>query len=303
MNNFILLALGLLSGLFFSSTFLINKIIAFSGGHWFYTAFLRYFWTLLFIAFLLIIFKGFSFFKSLIYEFVSNLKFYLLAGSIGFGVFYSFISFAASFSDAWIIVTTWQLTIFASIFILIFYKKRPTFRVMFFAFLIVLGVSLVNFSYFDFTQKSTFLYSFLSVLIAAFAYPIGNQMLWEEQKKRHSVVLENALCKVFLITIGSTPVWILLFFIFDVGLPSLSQTLNVALVSLLASVIATTIFLYARSKAANNTQIMIVDSTIASEVIFTLFIEILFLNGIFPSAFGFLGLIIVITSLIFISYA
>ena len=42
--------LGLLSSLFFSTTFVINRAIGLAGGHWVWTAVLRYAWVLVFMG-------------------------------------------------------------------------------------------------------------------------------------------------------------------------------------------------------------------------------------------------------------
>jgi hypothetical protein len=45
-----LLALGTLAALFFSSTFVLNRSMSLEGGHWVWTASLRYGWMLLFLT-------------------------------------------------------------------------------------------------------------------------------------------------------------------------------------------------------------------------------------------------------------
>ena len=129
-----LLSIGLLSALFFSATFLINKIIANEGGHWFYSGSLRYLYTLFFISILLILYKGLAYYKNILNEYIENFKFWTIAGTIGFGIFYSMICFAAEYSPAWILVTTWQLTIFASIFVLVLFGKKLNNITIFFKF-------------------------------------------------------------------------------------------------------------------------------------------------------------------------
>jgi len=297
-----LLLLGALSSLFFSATFLINKVISNDGGHWFYSASLRYFYTIFFLALLIIGIKGWKYFKSVIAEYLINIRFWTISGTIGFGIFYAMICFAADYSPAWILVTTWQLTIFASIFVLMLFGKKPSKSTFFCTFLVVLGISAVNLSHFELSNLSSLLYSVLPVLIAAFAFPFGNQLVWEEKKKRDSAILNNAFAKVFLLTLGSSPLWLLLFIFIDVGTPSKSQLINVAMISILSGIIATSLFLYVRNKADTISKIMIVDATISAEVIFTLLFEILFLNAVFPNMIGVFGIILTIVALILMVY-
>ena len=301
-NAFFLLLLGLISALFFSATFLINKVIANDGGHWFYSGSLRYMYTLLFLALLLIAFKGVMYFKLVLLEFMEHYRFWTISGTIGFGIFYSMICFAAEYAPAWILVTTWQLTIFASIFVLVLFGKRLSKVTLFSSFLVVLGITIVNLSHFDLNSDSTLLLASLPVLIAAFAFPFGNQLVWEEKKKREIPVLDNAFSKVFLMTLGSSPLWIFLFIVVDAGTPSASQWLNVAIIALLSGVIATSIFLYARSQADTASKIMIVDATISGEVIFTLLCEVLFLNAVFPNLTGVVGIVLTLVALFVMVY-
>lgn len=297
-----LLLIGLLSSLFFSATFLINKLISNDGGHWFYSASLRYLYTLFFISFLLIAFKGFDYFKSVLLEYKNNILFWTISGTIGFGVFYSMICYAAEYSPAWILVTTWQLTIFASIFILALFGNKLSKVTILCTLVVLLGITVVNLSHFETSNISSMLYSAIPVVIAAFAFPLGNQMVWQEKKKRDVEVLNNAFSKVFLLTLGSSPLWLLLFVFLDAGKPSISQIQNVAIISIVSGVIATSLFLYVRNKANTASKIMIVDATISAEVIFTLVCEILFLNALVPNLIGIVGILITIFALVLMVY-
>jgi drug/metabolite transporter (DMT)-like permease len=297
-----LLLIGLLASLFFSATFIINKIISIDGGHWFYSASLRYMYTIFFISILVIGFKGFNYFKCVLLEYKNNIGFWTLSGTIGFGIFYAMICYAAEFSPAWILVTTWQLTIFASIFVLAIFGNKVSKVTITSTILVLLGITIVNLSHFDVSNISSILYSAIPVVIAAFAFPLGNQLVWQEKKKRDVEILNNAFAKVFLLTLGSSPLWLILFLFLDVGTPSISQLQNVAIISILSGVIATSIFLYVRNKANSTSKIMIVDATISAEVIFTLLAEVLFLNAVLPNILGFIGILITIVALIFMVY-
>lgn len=65
-----LLIIGLIAALFFSATFLINRAISLDGGHWYFSASLRFLYTVFFIALGFIILKGFSYFKEVIKEYI-----------------------------------------------------------------------------------------------------------------------------------------------------------------------------------------------------------------------------------------
>ncbi len=302
-----ILILGLLAALFFSFTFIFNRIIALENGHWFFSAFLRYFFTILFISLLLISFKGFFYYKKVLKEFVSNSFFWLSAGSIGFGIFYSLICFAAFYSPAWIIATSWQITIIASLIILFFFGKNLSLLTWVLTLIVFIGISIVNISHFDLLDTKALLYGFVPVLIAAFAFPLGNQLVWEEKAKRKALkldceVLNNAFAKVLLLCLGSTPLWIILYLFLDVGKPSSSQIINVAYISIFSGVIASSLFLYARSKASSAKNIILVDATQAGEVFFSLGAEVIFLSALLPSLFGFLGICITLLALFALTF-
>ena len=307
-NSFYLLFIGLLAAMFFTATFLINRSISIDGGHWFWSGALRFIITIFLMALVIVLFRGINFFIDVLKDYKEHFIFWNIAGTLGFGIFYSMICFAADFSAAWMVATTWQLTIICSLFVLAFYGKKLSKKVWFFTFFIFLGVCLVNFNSFDINElKSTFI-GFIAVLIAAFAYPIGNQMVWEEKSKRHKKldfkthVLENAFAKVFLMTLGSFPVWLVLYFMLEIDfMPTNGQVLSVIIISLLSGVIATSLFLYARSKADNSKKIMLVDAAQSGEVVFALAGEILFLNLIFPSFIAITGVIITIFGLVMIT--
>jgi len=301
-----LLIIGLLAALFFSATFLINRAISLDGGHWYWSATLRFVYTLLFLALGLGFFKGFSYLKDVIKEYYENFRFWTIAGTIGFGFFYSLICYAADFSPAWVVATTWQLTILASLFVLSFFGQKLSKRIWFFTFFIFIGITLVNLSHFDINNLEPLFLGFLPVLIAAFSYPLGNQLVWEEKKKRKEAnkdisILGNAFVKVFLLTLGSFPLWIVLYFFTDATLPSQGQYLSVALIALLSGVIATSLFLYARSLANTPSRLMIVDSSQSGEVFFALLGEVIFLNAVFPNTIGVIGIAVTIAALVALS--
>ncbi|WP_258239398.1 multidrug resistance efflux transporter family protein [Arcobacter sp. LA11] len=298
-----LLIIGLLAALFFSATFLINRAISLDGGHWYWSATLRFFYTLLFLALGFITFKGFSYFKAVLKEYFEHFKFWTISGTIGFGFFYSLICYAADFSPAWVVATTWQITILASLFVLAFFGQKLSKRVWFFTFIIFTGITLVNISHFDINNLQPLLLGFLPVFIAAFSYPFGNQLVWEEKKKRKEQkkdisVINNAFVKVFLLTLGSFPLWIVLYFFTDATVPTQGQYLSVALIALLSGVIATSLFLYVRSIANTPSKLMIVDASQSGEVFFALLGEMIFLSVALPSLIGFIGIFITILGLV-----
>ncbi|MGB5792138.1 multidrug resistance efflux transporter family protein [Poseidonibacter sp.] len=150
------------------------------------------------------------------------------------------------------------------------------------------------------------LLSAIPVLISSISYPLGNQMVWEEKQKRKELqkdfkVIDNSFAKVFLLMLGSVPFWIVLYFLSDPTPPKFSQYISVAIITIISGIMATSLFLYARSKATSSSKLMLVDSTQASQVFFALIGEILFYDATLPNTIGMIGLAITIIGIIAIS--
>ncbi|MFN8412339.1 MAG: multidrug resistance efflux transporter family protein [Anaerolineales bacterium] len=300
-----LITLGVLASLFFSSTFILNRAMSLAGGHWAWTSSLRFGYMLIFLTLLLLMTQGRKALAQIKEVFIQHWIFWILAGSIGFGIFYSFITFSATYATGWIIATTWQTTILATPIVLIFFGRKVPTKGILLTLLIFLGIVLVNIEHAITTDLRTVLFGAVPVLIAAFAYPIGNQLVWEarigENKKiphMQHPILENGFARVLLLTMGSIPFWIILLLWTQPPLPSSGQLLSTALVALLSGVIATTIFLYARHLAKQPYEIAAVDATQSMEVIFSLIGEIVLLNGAIPGILGIIGIALTIIGLV-----
>ncbi len=299
-----LMGTGLAAGLFFSSTFILNRAMSLEGGHWYWTAALRYLYMVALLALGLALLKGPGFFFRLLAELRGNGLFWTISGSIGFGCFYALICFAADFAPGWVVATTWQLTIIASLFVLRLFGGRLARQIWLYAAVVFLGVFLVNLSQVTTTALRPALIGALAVLAAAFCYPLGNQLVWEAQRGRRglprldSTLLENSFARVLLLSAGSLPFWLLLYPCTEAGLPSTGQLFNTGLVALFSGVIATTIFLHARSRADNASKLAAVDATQSSEVLFALIGEVVLLHTPLPSLAGLAGIILTILGLI-----
>jgi len=298
-----LITLGLCSALFFSSTFVLNRLMSLQGGHWVWSASLRYGFMIVFLLIILVFFQGKQKTLAVFTLFRDYWFFWMVAGSIGFGGFYALICFSADYSPSWVVAASWQVTIIASLFILMLFGRRFPSRVWFFALMIVMGVGLVNFSHGQVFAWDVFLKGAIPVLLASFCYPFGNQLIWEAKHghryfpKIDSPLLENTFNKVFLLSLGSVPFWCVLVLFFMPTLPKISQVLNTALVAFFSGIVATTLFLLARTRAKTSSELAAVDATQASEVIFALIAEMLFLGMALPSTQAWLGISLVFAGL------
>ena len=375
-----LILLGLLAGAFFSSTFVLNEVMSAAGGHWFWSASLRYAFMWVILTAIIIMQHGFGRIKELMTVFLQHWGFWCITGSIGFGVFYTGICYAADHVAGWVVAATFMFTVVASLLVLLAFGQRFDKKFIAYALLVFIGVVLVNISEGlhaasllnadAVPMKDMLLYGALPALVAAFSYPIGNQLVWQvsyNARKRsaeptsnqrsdihaneignktssliteapvlsadmsHAVdmvdtfnisqptqtlptsflqnliaripaikttLLQNAFNKVWLMTLGSLPFWLVLGLVVHPDLPDTKQIFNTLLVALLAGVAATSIFLYAREKAETSSEVAGVDATQASEVIFALIGGMLLLNNTLPSAMGLIGIGLIIIGLI-----
>lgn len=344
-----LILLGLLAGAFFSSTFVLNELMSVAGGHWYWSASLRYLFMLLMLSIIIAAKHGVGRLVELSQIFARHWGFWCVTGGIGFGLFYAGICFAADHASGWVVASTFMFTVVASLFVLRAFNQRFDKQVIIYALMIFFGVIMVNISeaLHAATQTvaaqpmvETLLFGALPALIAAFSYPIGNQLVWQASHNaksqnqsaiqqegqlqnpspdhtatesntsvqplawmRHiptikTSLLNDAFNKVWLMTLGSAPFWLVLGVILQPELPSTSQTFNTFLVALLSGVIATSLFLYAREHAHSSKEVASVDATQASEVIFALIGGILLLGTPLPSIVGVIGIVLIILGLV-----
>ncbi|MBI3164221.1 MAG: multidrug resistance efflux transporter family protein [Anaerolineales bacterium] len=300
-----LISLGSLAALFFSSTFVVNRALSLQGGHWAWTSSLRFGFMLIFLIVILIIKDGKKALNDVKDVFLNHWLFWVISGSIGFGVFYSLITFSSQYASGWVVATTWQATILATPVVIALFGRKVPRNGLVFTGIIFIGIVLVNIEHAALASLREVLLSALPVLGAAFAYPIGNQLVWESRKGNHPrlphiqhPILDNAFARVLLLTLGSLPFWAGLLLATFPPAPSVDQLISTALVALLSGVIATTLFLYARHLSHQPYEIAAVDSTQSLEVVFSLTGEIVFLSGALPGWIGLAGILLTILGLI-----
>jgi len=298
-----LITIGLLSGMFFSSTFILNRVMSLEGGHWVWSASLRYMYMVLFLILSVPIFQGRGTLHQIFRLFYQHWKFWVVAGSIGFGCFYALLCFSADHAPGWIIATTWQLTIIASLFVLICFGRSFPKKTWLFSLIVFTGVLMVNLSHIDTADLKGVFMGGLPVLVAAFCYPVGNQLVWEARNGNKNLpdikspYIDNPFNKVLLLSLGSLPFWGLLILVTAPSLPSSGQLFNTALVALFSGIFATSLFLYARGKSKRASELAAVDATQSSEVIFAMTGEILLLSSPLPNTIALVGIFMVFSGL------
>lgn len=301
-----IILIGMLASLFFSSTFILNRAMDLSGGSWIWSAALRYLFTLPFLVLIVILRRNV---RALFDDMRSRPLEWLMWSSIGFGLFYAPLCFAATYSPAWLVAGTWQITIVAgSLLVPFFYKKIQTangiekkrhnipIRELVTSLFILLGVGLIQAREAENINAITLLSGFLPVLIAAFAYPLGNRKMMSICQGRLDVYQ-----RILGMTIGSIPFWLVLssYGIATVGLPSTGQMMQSFVVAIFSGIIATVLFFYATDKAKGNPKkLAVVEATQAGEVAFTVIGEVLLLGGTLPIGWPLVGIIIIMSGMV-----
>lgn len=300
-----LVLIGICSALFFSSTFVLNRAMSLQGGHWIWTASLRYFYMFFMLSLWLVLSGKSRLLKGVFTAFRSNWCLWTMAGSIGFGVFYSLLTFSSSFAPGWVVATTWQATILATPLVLLIFGKRVPMRGIIFTVLIFIGIVLVTGEQAAAAAMRETLLGVVPVLIAAFAYPLGNQLVWEARHGKiaripvaSEAVLDNSVARVLIMVLGSLPFWIVLTLCVQPPAPTGGQLLNTAVVAVFSGVIATTLFYKARHLARTPFELSAVDATQSTEVVFSLLGEIIFLGGAWPGAAGSTGITLSLAGLV-----
>lgn len=300
-----LVVLGVLSALFFSSTFVLNRSMSLGGGHWVWTAALRYAWMLLMLTGWLLATGGVLRMAAAWGLFRRHPTFWTVAGSVGFGTFYALAAYASAYAAGWVVAATWQTTLLATPLVLLAFGRRVPARGVLLILLIFAGIVLVNAEHAASAGMGDVWRGALPVVLAAFAYPLGNQMVWEARSgggrripRIADPALDDRFAVVWLLTLGSVPFWVLLALVARPPAPTAGQVASTGVVALLSGVVATTLFLHARQAAREPYEIAAVDSTQAAEVLFSLAGEVVLLDAALPGPAGWAGIALTVVGLV-----
>lgn len=295
---------GVLASLFFSSTFVLNRAMSLDGGHWVWSASLRYFWMVGLLGVLLVATGKTRLGLDALRLFRKHVVFWIVAGSVGFGVFYALITFSSVYAPGWVVAATWMTTILATPLVLLGFGRHVPLKAVALTLLIFLGVVLINAELATDTSLKDMLMGAIPVLVAAFAYPFGNQLVWEARRGEKSWVpamdhpaMDDPFCRVLLLTLGSLPLWVILILIMQPPMPSTGQVLQTSIVALCSGVVATSLFLFARHQAQSAAELAAADCTQSMEVLFSLGGEALLLGHVAPGLMGWSGIALTMVGL------
>lgn len=304
------ITLGIFAAFFFAFTFVLNASMELEGGSWIWSASLRY---IFMIPFLLAIVAYRRNLRTLWQEMKLHPTAWLLWSFVGFGLFYAPLTYAAAYSPGWLIAGTWQITIISGALLSpLFYeiiqtdkgpiqiKANIPWRGLLMSIIILLGVIFMQIEHAKTFALHDILLGIIPVMIASFAYPLGNRKMMDLCAGRLA-----AYERVLGMTIASLPLWIILsiYGFITVGPPSVSQTTQSFIVAISSGVIATVLFFMATDMVRGNMQKMAaVEATQSMEVLFALGGEILLLSILLPSLTSWIGIALVISGMIAHSY-
>ncbi|MBY9081263.1 multidrug resistance efflux transporter family protein [Paenibacillus sp. HN-1] len=298
--------LGVCSALFFAVTFVLNRRMELSGGSWAWSSSLRYIFTL---PFLLALVAGRGRLRPLLREMADRPLAWLLWGTVGFGLFYAPITFAAAYAPGWLTAGTWQITIISGSLLAPLFitsvqgangpehiRGRIPVRGLLLSLIILAGVALLQLEHAQKLPESQVLLGIVPVLIASFAYPLGNRKTMELCGGRLDVFQ-----RILGMTLASMPFWLLvaLFGWRDSGLPSGSQMFQSLLVALSSGIVATVLFFRATDLVRHSmTGLAAVEATQSLEVLFALLGEMLILSSPAPSLISWAGIAVIIGGMV-----
>lgn len=293
----IAILLGLIASLFFAITFVINRLMSLNGGNWIWSASLRFYWML--PIFLLIVLSRRKF-KSLLLEIKKNVLQWLLWSTIGFGIFYACLTFAATYSPSWLVASTWQITIIAGLLLASIINpnvKGINPKSFLFSGIILFGIIMMQINQAQKVNLENVLLGFVPMLIAAFAYPLGNRKMMQITKDKLDVYQ-----RILGMIICSLPFWILLSgfeIIYNKTLPQTEQWYQTFIVAVFSGAIATILFFKATDLVSSDeNHLAAVEATQSTEVLFALVGEMLFLSIVFPSNLELIGITFIVIGMI-----
>lgn len=300
------IAIGIVASLFFAVTFILNHAMEMQGGSWLWSASLRYFFMLPFLLIVVFYRRGFS---QLSNEIKAQPTAWLLWSFVGFVLFYAPLTYAAAFGPGWLVSGTWQFTIVAGVllaplFMTVIAGKKVRQKIPFISLLIscviLVGILLIQIPQAQSVSFKSLMLGILPVIVAAFAYPLGNRKMMDVCGGRI-----DTFQRVLGMTIASMPAWVIMaiYALFTVGLPSTGQLFQSLLVGISSGVIATILFFIATDRVRDHQgKLAAVEATQSTEILFVIIGEVVLLGIPFPNSIALAGLGVIIVGMLLHSY-
>lgn len=298
--------LGILASFFFAATFVLNRSMELAGGSWLWSASLRF---LFMLPFLLAFVMARGKLGPLLQEMKSHPGKWFLWSLIGFGFFYAPLCYAAAYAPGWLVAGTFQVVVIAGILLSPFFyetvmtskgkvqvKSGFQGKALVLSLVILTGVILMQWEHAKGLDAKDALLGTLPVLVAAFAYPLGNRKMMEVCGERL-----DTFQRVLGMTVASLPLWLGLAILawVDGGPPSSSQLTQSFFVALFSGVIATLLFFRATEMVKNNQRkLAAVEATQSGELIFAVGGERVWLQTPLPTPVSWLGMVLIVGGMV-----
>lgn len=287
----IAVAVSLASALFFTSTYLLNRAIANDGGHWAWSASLRYFCTLP----LLLPLRAWQGGVAPVHDAIrAHPAAWLKWSAVGFVLFCSCLTYAADTAPAWLVAGSFQLTVIAGILLApLLYddaRRRIPRRALALGALVVAGVFVMQLGHFEGRLPAAAWIALAAVIVGAFAYPLGNRKLLLHLERSGETL--NATQRVYGMTLMSQPLWlaVALYAWTQAGWPPLQQLMFAAGVALGSGVIATVLFFQATGMVRNDpTALGATEAMQGAEILFATALGALLLGEAWPQGWALAG--------------
>ncbi|MDO5506285.1 MAG: multidrug resistance efflux transporter family protein [Pseudoxanthomonas suwonensis] len=287
--------MGVAAALFFTMTYVLNRASASSGGHWAWTACLRYLITLP-LLWPLLRWQGGA---APVWRAIrAHPGPWLGCAALGFVLFYMLLSWAASSGPSWLIAGSFQFTVIAGMLCAPFIYRDARRRIppaaLAVGVLILCGVLLMQVGHAQGRLDPAAWLALACVLGAAVLFPLGNRLLLLHLERTGEAL--NATQRVFGMTLVSQPLWWLLALWAwqQAGPPPGGQVLLAAGVAVSAGIIAAVLFFQATGMVRDNpTALGAVEAMQASELLFAVLLGMLLLGEAAPRGLALWGGVVV----------
>jgi drug/metabolite transporter (DMT)-like permease len=292
--------LALLSALFFTMTYVLNRASANGGGHWAWVACLRYLITLPLMLPLMLARGGM---RPVLRAIAAHPWAWLRCAGIGFVLFYVLLSYAAASGPSWLVAGSFQFTVIAGLLCAPLLYRDQRRRIppagLGVAAMILAGVLLMQFGHASGALDHAAWIALGCVLVSAVAYPLGNRLLLLHLERSGEPL--DAIQRVFGMTLASQPLWLLVmaWAAFTAGPPQAAQAWLAAGVALSAGVIATILFFQATGMVRDKPLALgAVEAMQGAEVVFSVLLGVLLLGEPWPTGRTALGALVVVAGIV-----
>lgn len=295
--------IALLSALFFTLTYVLNRASAGTDAHWAWIAALRYLITLPLMLPLVLGRGAMPVWRAI----RAHPWRWLLCGGIGFVLFYALLSYAAASGPAWLVAGSFQFTVIAGMLCAPFLYRDARRRVppeaLAVGIVILAGVLLMQFGHAAGALDRAGWIALACVLASAVAYPLGNRLLLLHLERTGEVL--DATQRVFGLTLVTQPLWLALaaYAFAQAGAPTAAQIWLAAGVALSAGIIATILFFKATGLVRDNPVALgAAEAMQAAELLFATLLGAALLGESWPAGLALRGALLVTAGIVLFAW-